>query len=328
MQNITDAQALAFVMGQAYKINQKVYETRYPDWDYGRLIFVDTSGPKWSPGIITYTSDMTGRAAWQAGGAKDIPLADVSQDQTMRSYGMAAIGYEWNMEEINTTLAVQGASLPARRAKAARLGYTKFMWDLTLVGDPRKGMGGLINYPGVVVQDAQADGDGGSTLWVDENGVGKKTPAQIARDVNIALEGVYYGTNEVELADTLLMPNEAYTYISATPYSALQTETILSFIQRTNTYTQKSGRPLTIRTVRELSNGSEDGDLGRLVAYKNDEEYVKLLLPMPHEFLPVWQSGPMHYMVPGVFRTGGVELLTTVAMRYMDKISEPRKVTP
>lgn len=325
--NFSDQQALAFVLGQAYKINAKVYEARYPDWDYARLIYVDTSGPEWSPGILTYQSDMSGRADWFDPAAKDIPLADVSQDMATRTFQMAAIGYQWNLGEVMTAMNMNGGTLPDRRAKAAGLGYNKFMYDLVIKGDLKKGLGGLINFPGVVAQNAPADGTGGSTLWVDAQGVGQKTPALIARDINIALEGVYYGTNEIELADTVLMPNEAYTYIASTPYNQFTTETILSFIMRTNTYTQKTGRPLTIRTARELSNGAADGATGRLVAYKNDEEYVKLLLPMPHKFLPVWQDGPTNWMVPGIFRTGGVELLTTVAMRYLDQISQPRQLT-
>lgn len=319
-------QALAFVTGQAYKINQKIYETRYPDWDFGRLVYVDTSGPEWSPGILTYTSDQTGRAGWQSAAAKDVPMADVSQGFETKSFHLAAIGYQWNLEEVNTTMGFPGASLPDRRARAARLAYMKFMYDLTLNGDKEKGLGGLIKYNGVTATNAPADGTDGKTLWVDESGVGQKTPAQIVRDINLALQGVYLGTYEMEMADTVLMPTEAFNYIAATPYSATTTETILSFVQRTNIYTQITGRPLTIRTVRELSKGAKDGATGRLVAYKNDEEYVKLHLPMPHRFLPVWQDGPLNYAVPGIFRTGGVELLTTVAMRYLDQISQPPKV--
>lgn len=318
-----DAQALTLVQNQAFKINQRVYETRYPDWDFGRLIYVDTSGPEWSPGVMTYTSDMTGRANWQAGGAKDIPLADVNQAMTQRSYHLAAIGYQWNIEEVNTVLNMPGASLSDRRARAARLAYMKFMYDVTVNGNTEKGMGGLINYAGVSVTDAPNDGTGGSTLWVDEDGVGQKTPAQIVRDINLALMGVYLGTYEIELADTVLLPFEAYNYIASTPYSAVTTETILSFVQRTNIYTQQTGRPLTMRTLGALSTGDAAGTAGRLVAYKNDQEYVKLHLPMPHRFLPVYQSGPLQYEVPGIFRTGGVELLTTKAMRYIDKISQP-----
>lgn len=316
-----DQQALAFVTGQAYSVNSRVYETRYPDYDFSRLIYVDTSGPEWSPGVITYSSDISGAANWQSGYAKDVPLADVSQDRQLRSNHLAAIGYQWNIEEVNTALAI-GGSLPDRRARAARMAYMKFMYDITLRGSAEKGLSGLINYTGVTATDAQNDGTGGSTLWVDEDGVGQKTPAQIVRDINLALMGVYLGTSEIELADTLLLPFEAYNYIASTPYSAVTTETILSFVQRTNIYTQQTGRPLTIRTVRDLSTQAAGG-LGRLVAYKNDAEYVKLHLPMPHRFLPVYQDGPMNWVVPGIFRTGGVELLTTKGMRYIDKISEP-----
>lgn len=317
-----DAQTLSFVQGQAYAVNQRVYETRYPDWDFGRLIYVDSSGPEWSPGVMTYTSDMTGQAQWQSGYAKDIPLADVSQNMQTRQHRMAAIGYQYNLEEVNSTMAFPGASLSDRRARAARLAYMQFMYNLTLTGDAEKGLGGLINYSGVTASTAPADGTGSSSLWVNSAGVGIKTPAQIVRDINIALQGVYLGTKRIEMADTVLLPVEAHTYIAQTPYSATTMETILAFVQRNNIYTLTTGRPLTIRTVYELGTAAA-GNTGRLVAYRNDADYVKLHLPLPHRFLPVYQDGPMNWTVPGIFRTGGVEMLTTAATRYLDVISEP-----
>ena len=322
---VSDAQALAFVQGQAYRINQTVYETRYPDWDFSRLIFVDTTGPEWSPGILTYMSDMTGQAKWQSGYAKDIPMADVSQDMQTKTFHLAAIGYQYNIEEINTIIQI-GGSLPDRRARAARLAYQKFMYNITLTGNTSKGMAGLTNYPGVPVVVVPADGTAAPlTAWVLADGTGNKTPAQIVRDINLLLQGISLDTFEVEMADTILMPTEALNYIAATPYSATTMETILAFVMRTNLYTLTTGRPLTIRGVRELGTmaiGAAAG-LGRMVAYKNDQNNVKLHLPMPHRFLPVYQDGPLNWAVPGIFRTGGVELLDTVAFRYGDGISQP-----
>jgi hypothetical protein len=319
----TDAQTLSFVQGQAYTINQRVYETRFPDFDYGRLIYVNSEGPEWAPGVMTYSSDMSGQAKWQSGYAKDVPLADVSQNMTTRQFRLAAIGYQYNIEEINSTMGFPGANLPDRRARAARMAYFQFMYDLTLVGDAEKGLGGLINYPGVTATTAPADGTGGVTYWVDSSGVGTKTPAQIVRDINIALSGVNLQTNRIALADTLLLPQEALDYISATPYSATTMETILSFVTRNNRYTLETGRPLTIRSIRALSTGATGGTTGRMVAYRNDPNEVQLHLPMPHRFLPVYQDGPLNYAVPGIFRTGGVEVMSVDAFRYVDGISQP-----
>lgn len=320
-------QALTFVTAQAYKINATVYETVYPDWNIGRFIFVDTSGPEWSPGIMTYMSDASGRANWQSGAAKDIPLADVSQDFMLKTHHLAAIGYQYNLEEINSVIQV-GGSLPDRRARAARMAYAKFIFNLALFGDTEKAYSGVTNYPGVTIIPAPADGDAGVRTWVNSAGVGTKTPAEIVRDINLALSGVSRSTFDTVLADTILLPQEALDYISATPYSDNTMETILSFVMRTNLYTMRTGRQLTIVPLRELGNAATDttsptsAGKGRLVAYNNSPEYMRFHLPMPHRFLPVYQDGPLNYLVPGIFRTGGVEMQSTVAVRYLDGISE------
>lgn len=320
-------QALSFFEAQAYKVNARVYETVYPDWDIGRFVFVDTSGPEWSPGVVTYMSDISGRANWQSGAAKDIPLADVSQDYQLKTHHLAAIGYQWNIEEINSMIQV-GGTLPDRRARAARMAYSKFIFNLALFGDTEKNYAGITNYPGVTIIPAPADGDSGVRTWVNASGVGTKTPAEIVRDINLALQGVARSTFDTVLADTIMLPQEALDYIAATPFSENTMETILSFVMRTNLYTLRTGRQLTIVPLRELGNAATDttsptsAGKGRLIAYNNSPEYMRFHLPMPHRFLPVYQDGPLNFLVPGIFRTGGVEIQSTAAVRYLDGISE------
>lgn len=320
-------QALAFFEAEAYKVNATVYEALYPDWDIGRLIFVDTSGPEWSPGIITYTSDITGRANWQSSAAKDIPLADVSQDKMLKGHHLGAIGYQYNYEEINTIMQV-GGSLPDRRARAARLAYQQFIFKLALFGDTEKNLGGITNYPGVTIIPAPADGTSGVRTWVNDSGVGTKTPAQIVRDINLGLQGAASATQDQVLADTIMLPQVALDYIASTPYSDNTMETILSFVLRTNYYTMRTGRPLNIIPLRELGTAATNTDsptsagMGRMVAYANRPEYMRFHLPIPHRFLPVYQDGPLNWMVPGIFRTGGVEMQSLISVRYVDGISE------
>lgn len=320
-QFVSDAVALTFVQGQAYRINTRVYETRYPDFDFGRLIYVDSSGGPWDQGVITYSSTETGKAKVITGYAKDMPFADVGQSQELRSHKMLGIGYQYNIEEINSAIRL-GGTLPERRASGARKAYMYEMYQITLVGLAELGWTGLLNSTTITSTLAPADGEGSVTFWVNAAGEGTKSPAQIVRDINIALQGVYLSTLTVEMADTLMLPIEAYNYIASTPYSALTTETILSFVQSTNIYTQTTGRPLTIRAQRELGTAGAGGT-GRMVTYKNDQETARLHLPMPHQFLPVYQDGWANWVVPGIFRTGGVEISNPLAFRYIDGISQP-----
>lgn len=318
---LDDAQALAWVQGQAYKVNTKIYEAQYPDWDFGRFVFVDTSGPEWSPGILTYMSDISGKADWQSGYAKDIPLADVNQDTARMNFHLAAIGYQWNIEEVNTAIQV-GASLPNRRARAARIAYMKFMYDLVLRGNTAKGIAGLINNSSVQAVAAPNDGESSARHWIDNTGAVTKTPAQILRDINLALTATNVATNTIEYADTLLLPTEAFNLIASTPLNALGQETILTWLLKTNVYTLQTGRPLQVRSTDSLRTASTQTVVGggRMVAYKNTEDYIKLHLPMPHRFLPVYQDGPLNWTIPGIFRTGGLEFLTTSTFYYLDGI--------
>jgi len=318
--NFNDAQQaqFGFVVNQAYAINAQVYENQFPDLDFGRLVFVDTSAPEWTPGIITFLSSTVGRAGWYSGAAKDVPRADATMDKSEVRVHMAAVGYGYDSEEVGQAQLL-GMNLPNTKALAARRAYQEFMWNVTLTGDNAKGLNGLANQVGVTTGTAPADGTGSVTTWFDANGNATKTAQQIVRDANSVLTGIFTGSLTVEMADTLLLPYSTISYLGATPMSATNSETILSFLLRTNIYTQMTGQPLTIRGVLGLDTAGAGGTK-RMVAYANRQDVVKLHLPMPHRFMPVYQDGPLNFQVPGIFRTGGVEVLRTGAFRYLDGI--------
>lgn len=311
-------QALGFLVSQAAVIETEVYKIQYPDYDYAALIPVDTSANEWAKVITFFSQDMVGAARWQSGAAFDIPFADVERSKNDATIQMAAIGYQYNLEEINTARLIPGTNLTSDRADAARQAYAQFMYGLAFNGNAEKNMEGLLAYTGVTATDAAPVGDlnGGtdSPYWVH------KTPAQIIADVNFVLSAIYTGSNTVEMADTLLLPISALLYAGSTPLNDTTTTTVLDFLQTKNVYTLTTGQPLTIRGQRALATKGSAGT-GRLVAYKRDPRVVKLHLPMPHRFLPVWQNGPMNFVIPGIFRTGGVEVRRPAAIRYLDKIT-------
>jgi hypothetical protein len=309
--NLVDAQqALGFVTSQTAYIESQVVETMYPDIQYANLIPVDTSAPEWAKSVTYYSSDKVGRAGWFHSYAKDIHVADVERAKHEVGIEMADIGYRYSLEEIGQAMMIPGMNLTADRANAAVRAYEEFVDDAALRGKAEKNFYGIINYPGITTVLASIEA--GHTVW------NLKTADAIIQDINDALTGVYVGTLQVEMADTILLPVACLTIIG-TKRIANTPISVLDYIQTKNVYTLTTGRPLTIRGVRGLETAGQGGS-GRMVAYRRDPQVLKMHIPMPHRFLPVWQTGPLVFDIPGIFRLAGLEVRRPGSIRYVDGI--------
>jgi len=311
---LADAQqALGFLVEQTSYIEPTVYEIEYPDIIYPQLIPIDESAPEWAKSVTFYSMDKTGQAAWFAAQATDMRIADVSRAKYEQGIEMAGIGYRYNLEELGQAMMIPGTNLTNERADAARRAYEEFVNGVALSGDTQKGWKGLFNYTGITRVDAANDGTGSSRLW------SAKTSDQIIRDVNDALTGVYTGSNTVEMADTVLLPISAYSTLANKRIENTEGNA-LSWLSKYNVYSMQTNQQLMIRGVLGLETAGS-GSTGRMVAYKRDPKVLKLHIPMRHRFLPVWQTGPLVFDIPGIFRLGGVEIRRPGAVRYVDGIS-------
>lgn len=319
--NMQDAQqALGFLIEQTTTIEAEVYRIQYPEIIYSQLVPIDTSANEWSKSVTYFSLDKVGQADWFDGMATDMRIADINRAKFEQGIEMAGIGYRYTLEEIGQAMMVPGLNLTTERADAARFAYEQFMDRLAYFGSASKKFTGLFNNANVTRVNAIADGSGSSPLW------SAKTADQMVRDVNGALTGVYEGSNTVEIADTVLLPIDAMntlanTRITNTPISALDYLTIH------NQYTHQTGQQLMIRGVLGLGTAGAGG-VGRLVAYRRDPRVVKLHVPMVHRFLPVWQTGPITFDIPGIFRSGGVEIRRPGAFQYLDGITPASPATP
>jgi hypothetical protein len=225
---------------------------------------------------------------------------------------MAGIGYYYTLEELGVAMQIPGYALTAERGDAARRAYEEFMDRVAFFGDTTKNWTGLTNDANVTAGSAIADGTGSSALWTT------KTADQIIRDVNQILTGIYTGSATVEMADTVLLPVASFALLATTRVPNTTAST-LGWLQQYNTYTAITGQSLTIRAVRGLETAGA-GATNRMIGYRNDPQILKLHLPMPHKFLNVMQVTALRYDVPGIFRTGGIEIRRPGSVRYLDGI--------
>jgi hypothetical protein len=158
---------------------------------------------------------------------------------------------------------------------------------------PFKGWTGLLNDPNVTQGYAIADGTGSSPLW------STKTGDQMVRDVNSVLTSVYTTSLTIETANTVLMDPAHFTQMANTRLPNT-TMNALEWLRQYNAYTALTQQPITIMAARGLETAGLGGT-SRIMAYRRDPQIVKFHLPMPHRFLPVWQTAPIVYDVPGIF---------------------------
>jgi hypothetical protein len=312
-ESFRDAQSiLSFMVQQASYIEPQIYEIQYPEIQYPDLVPVDTSGNEWTKSKTFFSSDKVGQAQWFHHMASDMPFADIVRTKYEQGIEMAGIGYYYTMEELGVAMQIPNMNLTAERGDAARRAYEEFMERITFTGDSTKNWTGIVNDANVPAGSVAADGSGSSTLW------STKTADLMIRDVNAVLTGIYTGSQTVEMADTLLLPVASFTLL-ATTRIANTTASAMAWLQQYNTYTAITGQQLTIRAVRGLETAGAAG-AARMVAYRNDPSILKLHLPMPHKFLGVMQVTPLRYDVPGIFRTGGIEVRRPLSVHYADGI--------
>lgn len=307
MRTFDQQAALGFVIAQTAYVETSVYAIRYPDIQYPQLIPVDTSAHPFAKTVTYFSSDKAGLAAWINGNADDVPMADVEMSQFETPVYTAGIGYGYGWEEINQAQML-GINLASDKASAARRASEEMIDRVALEGDTTKGMEGLFDNSAVTASGAtNGDWEGGVT-----------TPDEIIQDVNDCLTNVQTQTNNIVLADTLLLPYARWNYIASRRLTDTNM-TILEFIRQNNVYTAQTRSPLEIRATRKLDDAGVSSD-ARMIGYRRDPEVLKLHIPMTHRFLPVWQSGPLRWDIPGVMRLGGLDIRLPNEISYVDGI--------
>jgi hypothetical protein len=310
--NFHDAQqALGFITPQLLRINTEIEMQVYPAFDYARLMPVNTDGDMWDIGTVFYSGDIAGQAQWLSGKGFDMPYADISTTQLLQANHFAGIGYEWSLQELQRA-AKLGRNLSNEKAGAARKVAEAFVNGVAIRGNGEKALTGLVNDPVVPTANVAADGTGATTTW------STKTPDQINRDVNAALNAPYNATLETARANTLALPSTRLQYIASTRIGDTQ-DTILKFVKENNAYTLETGQPLMIIGTRELETAGA-GATARMIAYDNSRDVLQFHLPGPHEFLPAFQKSAMTWDVAGIMNVGGVEIKRPKGLAYRDGI--------
>ncbi len=306
-QIFNDAQtAVGFATPALYRTHAKVFEEKYPAFDYASYIPVNEDGDMWDVGtVVSSLTGPVGKAEYLSGKGFDIPNVSSQMAQGVSNFYLAGCGYELSLQEVNRASRM-GVDINGRDATNARKVGEKFAFDRAMLGSTEKGFTGLLNNA-TVPQASAPTGD-----W------DTATPDEIVGDVDAALSDVYTNTKETELADTLLIPTSKFLKANRTNMADYG-GTLLKYIMENNAYTAITKQPLSIMPARWLETAGSGGT-ARMVAYSRNPDVLEFFMPGAFMFLPLHPLSSMSWRVDGIMNVGQTEIYRPKGVSYRDGI--------
>ena len=301
------ASRFQFMESQAAYIEPDARMIKYGHIQYPDLVGIDRAASPHADVITYYSYDGTGTMVDIANRATDYPFVETAQQQHNVDIHWKGLAYDWSDREIGRAMLV-GLPLADRKVRVAFRIAEEEKERVVLEGDANKGWDSLINKvaPNAIpIQNAAG-------VWTS------RTADQIIEEINSLLTGIYSGTNQVRMADSLLLPVDQMTYLASTRIPDTNM-TIGQFVRDNNIYTQLTGNPLMIRSVRQLNEIAPSNE-DRAMAYVKDMDVVRFHVPQELQFIePQRGPGPM-WVYYGHMVLGGLEIMEPNGCRYLDGI--------
>ena len=289
---------------QAAFIESRSRMIQYGSIQYPELVDISREASPFADVITYYSWDGTGDMIDLANRANDYPFVEVTQAQHNVPIEWKGLAYDFSDREIGRAM-LTGVPLADRKVRSAFRIWEEEKDRVFISGDSAKGWDGFINVSNVASPNASAT-------------FAASTGIAIADIINEALGDVWDSTNQVRYANTLVLPPEQMNVLATKPIGDNANRNTLAYVRENNIYTQMTGQPLMIRTLRQLK-GAGGTNSDRMVAYSRDADVLRFHIPQELQFLePQRRADTWVYYGHGVL--AGLEVMEPGAMRYRDNI--------
>lgn len=275
-------------------VKSKSYDKIYPEFTALNNFPITHEVPEGAETVTYYSYEKTGFASIISNYATDLPRADVKGAPTTAYVKSLGDSYGYSVQDMRASR-MAGKSLDTRRAEAARYAIDRTTNQIAFAGDAENGLMGVLSSNNNVPLYTLSTTSSGKTSWKD------KTAAEILDDINGMFAKQSELTQDVEKADTLLLPPSVFIDIS-TRQIPNTGYTVLKFILENAPYLKE------VKSAPELlGTNTATNPLGANVAflYTNSAEKFSLEIPMAFYQYPL-QNRNLEVIVPCEERVAGI----------------------
>lgn len=250
-----------------------------------------------------------GNMPWVSAETTAIPGVSVNGQMITKPLRLLAREISYTSVELDRSQ-LTGQPIDVQKLNALNTLYQMNTDQMVYVGSTDVSATGLLNSA-QVVSGTVATGISGSTLW------SQKTADEILADVNTLLQQSWQAAAYAVCPNKLLLPPAQFSYISSQKVSSAGNVSILKFLKENSIALTTNGAELDIQPVKWLA-GAGVGPSDRMVAYTNDEQYVRFpMVPVRRE--TAYYQG-LRFTAPYLWAFGEMEIVYPETIRYADGI--------
>ena len=252
------------------------------------------------------TQDVNG-IPWISANTNSIPDISINGERVVSPLRLAARELVYSNIELDRSRLL-GQSIDQTKMNALLLKWNLETDNYVYLGDATLGITGLVNSAQVASAIVAADGTAASTLWT------AKSADLILRDVNELITSAWAASAFTVMPDTIGLPPAQLAYVASQRIGNTGVS-ILQYLQQNNIAIQQGGTALKFVPMKRLI-GAGAGATNRMIAYSNDEQYLRFpMVPMRRE-ASYYHS--INFHAPYVWAYGEVEFVFPETVLYRD----------
>jgi len=307
--NDTDLSKLNRLFNQ---ILTETYALPRENLDATTFVPMQTGINPWVKSWTYKTISELGMAKIVSDGAKDLPPVSRAMKLATNLLHTVGASYSYTDQELEGWL-FAGQDISRDEADTARRKIDELVDTLIYLGDATSGFTGLVNNTNVPIVTLAATGTGGSIAW------NKKTLAQITIDIQAMINTIRTNTKgangkPTSIADSILIPHDAFVHISSTPKNDTSDKQIIDHLK-------------TVFAAQGIVNWNECpaldaagvGGTSRVMLYKRDVSCLSYVLPIPFRQKTPQEVG-LAYIVNCFGRCGGTVFKRPTTAVYGDGV--------
>lgn len=280
-------------------IKAKSYDKIYPEFTALNNFPITHEVPEGAETTTYYSYEKTGMAAIISNYATDLPRADVKGEPTTAYIKSIGDSYGYSIQEMRASR-LAGKSLDTRKAEAAKYQIERTINTIAWAGNKKHKLMGMLsednNIPLYTLSSVEIDG-------VQYTDFKHKSAAEILADINGMFGYQSEITQDVERADTLMLPSDVYIDISTRQIPNTES-TVKKFLLDNAPYLKN------IISAPELGKkNKETNPYGEnvMLLFTNDADKFSLEIPMDFYQYPL-QPENLEVKIPCEARTAGIIL--------------------